>query len=258
MSATSPVKAAHRHSHFSSQSTFETNPLFGRNKSSPSAGAETLQWLSTPCMDSNGTSCSVKGWFGTDFVYMPGAGKAGLSYQLPVADQRGVNPTLKAWSVHRYPIITSAHFQLYQAGFRPNKTTLQVIDEAEEVAQPYVVLIKRLAQIKAKVQLTVAVVCLLCLIYTGVGVRHGREIVWVCLLLAGVLFAAFCWFLVLLNKRLRTAYEGLSASLEAFAQSKADLALRGYAVSALGPFIIHITVLSRFTVSFSNPENRQN
>ena len=183
-------------------------------------------------------------------MYLPGAGKAGLSYRLPIADQRGVNPTVKAWSARRYPILTSAHFQLYQADFRPNRTTLQVIDEAETVAQPYVVLIKRLAQIKAKVQLTVAVVCLLCLVCMGVGAGH-REGVWACLVLAGMLFVAFCGFLVLLNKRLRTAYEGLSAGLEAFAHSKATLALRGYAVSALGPFALHITVLSRFTLSQS-------
>jgi hypothetical protein len=98
---------------------------------------------------------------------------------------------------------------------------------------------------------------IMCLLYMCVGAAHRTVLVWTYLVLAGGLLAAFCLLLVLLNKRLRTAYEGLTAALEVFAHSKADLALRGYAVTALGPFALHITILSRFTLSFSSPEYRQ-
>ena len=257
-SAVTPhTKAAKRHSYFSSQSTFEVNSLFGRSPATPKINTEAIQWVRTLSVDPGGRCSSAKGWCGTEYVYLPEAGRAGVSYQLPVADQRGVNPTLKSCSPHRYPIITSAHFQLYQAGFRPDETTLGVVAEAEAVAEPYVASIKRLAQIKARAQLTVVVVLIVCLLYMCVGAAHRTELVWTYLVLSGGLLAALCLVVILLNKRLRIAYEGLTAALEAFAHSKADLALRGYAVTALGPFVLHITILSRFTMSFSSPEYRQ-
>jgi hypothetical protein len=112
------------------------------------------------------------------------------------------------------------------------------------VAEPYVTSIKRIAQIKARAQLTVVVVLTMCLLYMCAGAAHRTVLVWTYLVLAEKLLAPFCLLLVLPNKRLCTANEGLTAALEVFAHGKADLALREYAVTVLGPFALHITILT--------------
>lgn len=241
--STTPHKSKHRSSRFSSQSTLEMNFAFGRTLAHSVTMTETMHWRKS--LHSGCEGYKASGWCGSAYLTLPGPGKSGLCYHLPLANQPGVNPTIALCSTLRYPVITSPHFQLRQAGFRPNRTTRKIITEAEKIVTPFAVNIKKLAEMKGEMIVTASLVCVLCVVYMCVGAGQG---VWTALTLIILVVTAAVCLIAVVNTRLRNAYRELSSALEVFSESQGHLLLQGYSVSSLGPFALHITLVSRGTL----------